>query len=121
MEAATHTRAFWGHVEQLLETSELFIDRPAGSHHPRYPHIIYPLAYGYLAGTSAADGDGIDVWRGSLPQPQLTALVCTVDLEKRDMEMKVLLGCSAEDIATILAFHNQGSQAAFTVLRDEKR
>ena len=28
--------------------------------------VVYPLDYGYLQGTSSSDGEGIDVWRGSL-------------------------------------------------------
>ena len=120
MEDVTHARAFWSHVEQLLETSEMVIDRPAGSCHPRYPDLVYPLDYGYLLGTTAADGDGIDVWAGSLPQRRLTAIVCTVDLVKRDAEIKVLVGCTPEEIAIVVAFHNQGPQAALTVLRAEE-
>jgi inorganic pyrophosphatase len=120
MGALTHAHTFWHHVQQLLETSEVVIDRPAGSCHPRYPDMVYPLDYGYLSGTRAADGDGIDVWVGGLSPPRLTAIVCTVDLAKRDAEIKVLVGCSPDDIAIVLAFHNQGSQAALTVLRAEQ-
>lgn len=121
MTPAPHFHLFWHHVEHLLATSDVIIDRPAGSSHPRYPDIIYPLDYGYLAGTTAADGDGIDLWLGSLPRRDVTAIVCTVDLEKRDTEMKVLVGCTAEEISTVLAFHNRGSQAAVALLRDEER
>ncbi len=51
---------------QLIVTNSLVIDRPKGSSHPRYPHVIYPLDYGYLENTTSSDGDGIDVWLGSL-------------------------------------------------------
>lgn len=33
--------------------------------YPCYPDLIYPIDYGYLAGTSAMDGGGIDVWCGT--------------------------------------------------------
>jgi inorganic pyrophosphatase len=58
------------------------------------------------------------VWVGSLPERELTAIVCTADLEKRDAEIKLLLGCTREEVAGILAFHNQGSQAGLLVVRD---
>lgn len=58
---------FWCKLDELVQSGDLVIDRPQGSAHPRYPDIIYPLDYGYLAGTTAADGEGIDVWVGSLP------------------------------------------------------
>jgi len=73
-------RDFWLKLDQLLSEYCLVIDRPAGSRHPRFPSVPYPLDYGYLEGTRAGDGDGIDVWIGSLPDKTVTAIVCTVDL-----------------------------------------
>ena len=37
---------FWEAAEQLVATSEIVIDRPKGSVHPRIPEAIYPVAYG---------------------------------------------------------------------------
>ena len=37
------------------------IDRPLGSKHPRHD-FDYPVNYGYLPGTEAADGGGIDAY-----------------------------------------------------------
>lgn len=98
---------FWAALDKLVETSEIVIDRAKGTPHPRYSDYIYPLDYGYLDGTSSMDGEGIDIWRGSLPELKLTAILCTVDLVKRDSEIKLLLGCTEEEIQTILEFHNQ--------------
>ena len=52
------------------------------------------------------DGDGIDVWRGSDPAQRLDGVVCTVDLMKRDSEIKLLIGCTEEEKTKILEFHN---------------
>jgi inorganic pyrophosphatase len=93
------------------------IDRPAGTAHPRYPDFIYPLDYGYLEGTTAADGGGIDIWVGSLSERCLVGVICCVDTVKRDTELKLLLGCTAEEVQTILAVHNSGLQAALWVPR----
>ncbi|MFC1845755.1 inorganic pyrophosphatase [Candidatus Dependentiae bacterium] len=108
---------FWQKLGHLLQTSELIIDRPTGSHHPRYSSITYPLDYGYLAGTTAADGSGIDVWRGSLPEPVLDAVVCTVDILKRDTEVKLLLGCTPEEKELVLQFHQNQYMSAVMVRR----
>ena len=108
---------FWDHLEALVAAGQLVIDRPRGSAHPRYPGFIYPLDYGYLAGTTAADGDGIDVWIGSLPERRVTGIIATVDLLKRDAEIKVLLGCTAEEARSALAMHQTGSQAAVLLRR----
>ena len=97
--------SFWTHLEALVKSSQLVIERPRGSYHPRHPAIVYPLDYGYLKGTSGGDGGDIDVWRGSLPEGRLDAVVCTVDLEKRDAEVKLLLGCTRAEQQAICAFH----------------
>ena len=97
---------FWNALDQLLAKSRIVIDRPKGSAHPRYPHMIYPLDYDYLADTSAMDGDGIDVWLGSDPARTLDALICTVDLIKRDSEIKLLIGCTEAEKQLALAQHN---------------
>jgi inorganic pyrophosphatase len=108
---------FWQALDELVATHRLVIDRPRGSAHPRYPDWTYPADYGYLEGTTSGDGAGIDVWRGSLPDITLTAVVCCVDGAKRDVEIKLLVGCSREEVAMIVALHNDGQQAAVSVER----
>jgi inorganic pyrophosphatase len=106
---------FWAYLEKLVSTSAVVLDRPRGSQHPRYPEIVYPLDYGYLKNTRAGDGDGTDVWVGSGGQREITGIVCSVDLAQRDTEIKILLGCAADDINIIADFHNRGDQAAIVI------
>jgi inorganic pyrophosphatase len=108
---------FWQRLDELVQTSEIVIDRPRGSAHPRYPGIIYPLDYGYLAGTTAADGGGIDIWVGSMNAGHVTGIISTVDLYKRDAETKILLGCTLDEAHIALATHRTGSQSALLTLR----
>ena len=108
---------FWVKVDEFIAAHPIVIDRPQGSAHPRYADFIYPLDYGYLAGTRAGDGGGIDVWVGALPNKTVTGLVCTVDLLKGDLEMKLLLGCSAAEIQKILRVHNHGAHSAIFIER----
>ena len=107
----SHDR-FWLALDTLVASSRICIDRPRGSAHPRYTEFIYPLDYGYLEGTAAADGAGIDVWAGSLLTRTVTAVICTVDLAKRDAELKILLGCTPEEAQMILQTHNADAQSA---------
>jgi len=109
--------SFWTRLEALVKASELVIDRPRGSAHPRFPGIIYPLDYGYLKGTSSGDGHEIDVWRGTLPEKRFDAIVCTVDIMKRDAEIKLLIGCSTADKDTVQAFHNGEYMSAILMER----
>jgi len=99
---------FWEAMETLVAASRLVIDRPKGSRHPRYPEIVYPLDYGFLEGTTAMDGGGVDVWRGSLRDQTIVGALCTIDLVKKDVEVKILLGCTPDEIAAVHAFCNTG-------------
>ena len=83
--------------------------------HPRIPEAIYPVAYGYLKGTTAGDGEGIDVWVGSVTPRTITGVVCTVDMGKRDAELKLLLGCTPAETSAIVSFLNQGTMAAILI------
>ncbi len=112
---------FWLALDRLVAASEIVVDRPKGSAHPRYRDFIYPADYGYLANTRAMDGGGLDVWVGSLPDRQLTAVICTVDLLKRDVELKLLLGCSADEQRIILEVHNAESQSGMLVERPRRQ
>jgi inorganic pyrophosphatase len=109
---------FWGKLDRLVATSSLVIDRPKGSPHPRYPSFRYPLDYGYLQGTCSPDGDGIDVWIGGRADISVTGIIATLDLDKRDAELKLLLGCTKEEAQMVLAIHNQGSQAGVLIERE---
>lgn len=109
---------FWAHLDRLIADSRIVIDRPKGSAHPRYPDVIYPLDYGYLDGTTASDGGGIDVWVGSTGTGRLDAIICTVDLLKRDTEIKLLIGCSDADQQVILKTHNENSMRGLLIPRD---
>ena len=95
-----------------MAASRLVIDRPKGSHHPRYPILIYPLDYGYLEGTSSIDGDEIDVWKGSLEPKILDGVILAVDLKKRDTEIKLLLGCTEAEKQIVLDFQKDHSMHA---------
>lgn len=61
----TFNNDFWRALDSLVDNSEIVIDRPKGTAHPKYPDFIYKVDYGYLKNTSSMDGAGIDVWIGS--------------------------------------------------------
>lgn len=110
---------FWTHLDQLIQSCQVVIDRPKDSAHSDHEDMIYPLDYGYLAGTTSSDGAGIDVWLGSSGQHDLRGVVCTVDLLKRDAEIKLLLGCTQTEMQTIVAFLNDNQGMRCYLLRRE--
>ena len=109
----TESMTFWNSLQQLVDKSIIKIDRPKDSVHPRYPDYIYPFDYGYLEGTTSGDGggdgDGIDCWVGSLGGREVTGVVTVVDAVKGDCEIKILIGCTSDDMQTILKCHKRGS------------
>ena len=100
-----YTEEFWKALDELVSRAEIVIDRPRGSAHPRYPDFIYPLDYGYLKNTASMDGEGIDVWVGS-GEKTIDAILCIVDLTKRDSEIKILIGCTEEEKTLVYMTHN---------------
>ena len=96
---------FWTAIDKLVADSDVVIDRPKSSRHPRYPDYVYPLDYGYLENTSSMDGGGIDIWKGT-EGSHVDAIICTVDLHKRDSEIKLLIGCSEEEKSLAVEAHN---------------
>jgi len=98
--------AFWCAIDELIASCEIVIDRPRGSAHPRFPDFVYRLDYGYLKGTSSMDGDGIDVWVGS-GERKADAIMCIVDLMKKDSEIKILIGCTEAEKQIVYETHNE--------------
>ena len=97
---------FWNVIDELVNTSEIVIDRPKGSAHPRFPDFIYRVDYGYLKHTASMDGAEIDVWVGS-GDKNIDAIMCIVDLMKRDSEIKILIGCTEEEKMEVYRTHNE--------------
>lgn len=98
---------FWNSLDELIYNSEIVIDRPKGTAHPKYPNFIYRVDYGYLKNTTSMDGGGIDVWVGTKENKQVDAIICIVDLMKRDSEIKILIGCTEEEKKIVYQTHNE--------------
>jgi inorganic pyrophosphatase len=111
------TEHFWNIVDAFIVTSRVVIDRPKDTAHPEFPDMIYPVDYGYLAGTTSGDGGGIDVWMGSSGTGRVEAVVCTLDEVKRDAEINLLLGCSDAETKRIVEFLEQNALGCLLVRR----
>ena len=116
-----HDKEFWQVIDALVSSGNIVIDRPKGSSHPRFPNITYAVDYGYIESTTSMDGEGIDVWRGSLPDDTVTAIICTVDLMKKDSEIKLLIGCTEEETKIVYDFHNSTEFMKGILIRREER
>jgi len=95
---------FFAELDRLFSTSRVIIDRPAGSAHPRFPAVRYPIDYGYLEGTVGGDGEGVDIFVGSAGGLGVVAAAVTVDSQRRDAEVKVLADCSSAETDAVFRF-----------------
>jgi inorganic pyrophosphatase len=112
------TPDFWSDVDTLIQRHSVVIDRAANSAHPASPKYTYPLDYGYLEGTRSDDGEGVDVFVGTLPARRVVGVVCTVDGLKSEVEVKLLLGCSPDEIKSVHDFFSQLQMGCGVWLRD---
>ncbi|MGI8484770.1 MAG: inorganic pyrophosphatase [Thermomicrobiales bacterium] len=110
-------KRFWELGDRLVGGHAIVIDCAGGSAPLRYLALIYPFNYGYLDGTGAIDGNGVDCWRGSLESPSTTGAIVTVDVMKADSEVKWLVGCMESEMQAALATHQTEWQAAMLILR----
>jgi len=106
---------FLDYLQQLVETSPIIIDRPKGSDHHRFSGKAYPVNYGYLDGTSSMDCGGVDIWVGSMGIQKVVGVLCTVDLLKRDTELKILFDCTDLEIQLIHEFVNDNRMRAMYI------
>ena len=84
-----YNKEFWKALDELVSKSEVIIDRPKGTVHPKFPDFVYKVDYGYLKDTSSMDGAGIDVWLGSCGK-QIDAVI-VYETHNRTPYMKGIL------------------------------
>jgi inorganic pyrophosphatase len=110
---------FWEYLQRLVDTSQIMLDRQKGTIHPRFAEQPYPVSYGYLNGTTAIDAGGVDIWVGSHGGKRVVGVLCTVDLLKKDTELKIVMDCTEEEINQILQFTNHGEMRAVYLKKDK--
>lgn len=90
------------------------VDRPMGSRHPEYPHILYPINYGYVEGVFAADGEEQDVYvlGADKPLERFEGKVIAIYRRQNDLEDKWIVEVDGRDytddeILSAIAFQEQ--------------
>lgn len=96
------------------KTVRIIVDRPKGSHHPKFEDIIYPVNYGYVEGVFAGDGEEQDAYILGVDIPLKTFDGCVIAIihRKNDVEDKwVAAPCgmsfSPEKIAQLVDFQEK--------------
>lgn len=97
---------FWQKLDTFYLSSQFVVTRKKGDQHPEFPNLIYPVTYGYLKDTNEKT-NGVSVYRGSGSLYTITGLVVAVDILKKTLDVKMLLGCNDEEVEDVLRFLNQ--------------
>ncbi len=98
---------FWQKIDTLYLSSDLEMDKPAGTAHHLYKNLIYPVDYGHLQSNVDDIDKSVGLYRGSGPQKIIDTIVVCVDILKKDIEVKLLMGCTPQEEEKILIFLNQ--------------
>jgi inorganic pyrophosphatase len=109
---------FWSGLDDLISEKGIFTDRPKGTRHPRFTEFVYPYDYGYVKNTRSVDGEELDVWIGEKGPRQVTGILNIIDRDKKDTEMKILYGCSPEEMLDIYRINNQLMMNAVLLIRE---
>ena len=108
---------FWQKLDSIYFASSIVITQPQGSFHPTFKNLIYPVDYGYLNETLSQDQLGIAIYKGKGSAFSVEAILVAADILKKDIEVKLLVGCSQEEVDKILRFVNQTEYQKTIIVR----
>jgi inorganic pyrophosphatase len=108
---------YWERLDKLIRDNGIAIDRKKGSMHPRYESIVYPIDYGYIKNTTSMDNGGIDVFYGNKGDNNIQGILCTIDILKKDSEIKVLYNCTEEEIEIARKFMESEYMSCLLIMK----
>jgi len=104
-------------------TVTVTVDRPLGSYHPDYPDLYYPINYGYIKGTIAADGEEEDAYILGVSEPvsEFTGKIIAIIKRENDVEYKWVVApegtvFTRDEIANLTYFQEQYFKSKITLL-----
>lgn len=94
------------------------VDRPLGSHHPKYKDMYYPINYGYIEGVIAPDGEEQDAYILGVDKPieRFTGKIIAIVHQYDDIEEKCVVcpegvSFNEEEIFEQICFQEQYYQS----------
>jgi len=98
---------FWQKIDTLYLSGNLVMTRKKGERHPEFSNLVYPTDYGRLEDTNAVNGKGVSVYVGSGSKTKISGLIIAADILVKELDVKILAGCTDDEIEQILRFLNQ--------------
>ncbi len=120
MEQYQNNAYFWQKVDTLFLSSGFRQTRKKGDVHPVFKNLIYPTDYGHIRDTKSVSGEGVSVYAGSGDRNKITALVVAADILSKELDVKVLVGCTEEQVEEVLRFLNQTDYQKTVLIRRGK-
>lgn len=79
----------WKHL--IGKFVQVIIDRPMGSHHPKYG-FLYPVNYGYIPNTVSGDGEELDAYILGISNPikKFSGIVIAI-IHREDNDDKLIV------------------------------
>ena len=98
------------------------VDRPLGSHHPKYKDMYYPINYGYIEDVIAPDGEEQDAYILGVDKPieRFTGKIIAIVHRYDDIEEKWVVcpegvSFSEEEIFEQIYFQEQYYQSEIII------
>lgn len=98
---------FWQKMDTLIFSSKSSIVWSKGETHKDYPTLVYPVNCGVLKETNHTERDEVVFFQGSQTSLGCNAVAVAVDVLNKELQVKVLLDCSADEEEKVLTFLNQ--------------
>ncbi len=98
---------FWQKVDTLYLSGTRKVFKKKGEVHDTFKNLVYPLDYARIEDMKSVSGHGVAVYLGSENRNKVSALVIAADILEKELDVKVLAGCTEEEIEEVLRYLNQ--------------
>lgn len=98
---------FWQKVDTLYLSNDVKVVKKKGDVHDTFRNLVYPLDYGRIEDLASVSGKGVAVYLGSGNRHQVTALAVAADILAKELDVKILAGCTEEEVSQVLHYLNQ--------------
>ncbi len=98
---------FWQKVDTLYLSGTRKVIKKKGEVHDTFKNLVYPLDYARIEDMKSVSGHGVAVYLGSENRNKVSALVVAADILEKELDVKVLAGCTEEEIEEVLRYLNQ--------------
>ncbi|MCR5229146.1 MAG: Inorganic pyrophosphatase [Solobacterium sp.] len=110
---------FWQKLDTLYLSGKTKITRKKGDTHPQFANLVYPVDYAHLVDTNS-ETEGVSLYLGSKNRSSITALVVAADILKKTLDVKILAGCTEDEVLDVLRFLNQTDFQKTVLIRKGK-